>query len=114
MVTDTLRSTSGLWPETIETKTNGKELCRISEIMRPGQRTGSVGSCLFVVKFLLTLIYWKIAAEITSRAEFAESRSYIQHDRISVFEHSLDVARSSFRMGRCLKNMDARAMAAQA
>ncbi|MDR2784380.1 MAG: HD domain-containing protein [Treponema sp.] len=55
-------------------------------------------------------LFWEIAGEIVFHVKFEESRNYIQHGRISVFEHSIDVARLSFRMGRCFKNMDIRAL----
>jgi uncharacterized protein len=55
-------------------------------------------------------LFWEIAGEIVSHAKFEESRNYIQHGSISVFEHSIDVARLSFYMGSCFKNMDRRTL----
>jgi uncharacterized protein len=51
-------------------------------------------------------LFAKIAAPILGNAVFSQSKGYIQHGRISVYEHSLDVARLSFAMGRFFKITD--------
>jgi uncharacterized protein len=51
-------------------------------------------------------LFERIAAAICGHPAFAESRRFIQHGRISVDEHSLDVARLSFRMGAFFKIAD--------
>jgi uncharacterized protein len=48
----------------------------------------------------------KIAAPILGNAVFSRAKEHIQHGRISVYEHSMDVAKLSFALGRFLKITD--------
>jgi uncharacterized protein len=51
-------------------------------------------------------LFLSIAEPILGHAVFSQSKAHIQHGRISVYEHSLDVARLSFRMGAFFKIKD--------
>jgi len=46
-----------------------------------------------------TALFDSLAKEILENGTFAQSKKYIQHGSISVYEHSLSVARLSFSMG---------------
>jgi uncharacterized protein len=50
--------------------------------------------------------FTQFAAPILDDPVFSRSKAHIQHGRISVYEHSLDVAKLSFRMGRFFKIAD--------
>jgi uncharacterized protein len=51
-------------------------------------------------------LFAKFADPILGNKVFAQSKAHIQHGRITVYEHSLDVARLSFRMGKLFKIKD--------
>jgi uncharacterized protein len=51
-------------------------------------------------------VFMRLAAPILGDAVFCRSKGYLQHGSISVYEHSLDVAKLSFRMGRIFKIAD--------
>jgi uncharacterized protein len=51
-----------------------------------------------------------LAGEILENRVFAESKTFIQHGRISVYAHSLDVARLSFKLGELCKVVDLRSL----
>jgi uncharacterized protein len=53
-----------------------------------------------------TALFNTIGAEILGDRTFSESKRYIQHGRISVYEHSLDVARLSFSIGELFRIRD--------
>ncbi|GHV72937.1 phosphohydrolase [Spirochaetia bacterium] len=55
-------------------------------------------------------LFENFAAEILTSGKFAESRGYIQHGSISVYEHSLEVARLSFSMGELFKIADMKSL----
>ncbi|AEF86193.1 HD family hydrolase, diverged [Treponema primitia ZAS-2] len=52
------------------------------------------------------VLFGSIAKEILEHPVFSESKGFIQHGRISVYEHSLDVAKLSFSMGEFFKIAD--------
>jgi uncharacterized protein len=51
-----------------------------------------------------------LAKDILEHEVFAESKAFIQHGKISVYEHSLDVARLSFRVGDFFNIADKRSL----
>jgi uncharacterized protein len=51
-------------------------------------------------------LFERIAGEILGHGAFSEEKKFIQHGRITVYEHSLDVARLSFSMGEFFKIAD--------
>jgi len=55
-------------------------------------------------------LFDSLAKEILENGTFAQSKTYIQHGSISVYEHSLSVARLSFSMGEFFKIKDKRSL----
>ncbi|MDR1249231.1 MAG: HD domain-containing protein [Treponema sp.] len=55
-------------------------------------------------------VFAEFAAPILGDPVFSRSKEYIQHGRISVYEHSLDVAKLSFAMGRRFKIRDVKSL----
>jgi uncharacterized protein len=52
------------------------------------------------------VLFESIAEEILNHHIFCESKNFIQHGRISVYEHSIAVAKLSFSMGEFFKIAD--------
>jgi uncharacterized protein len=50
--------------------------------------------------------FGQLAAPILGNEVFCQLKGHLQHGRISVYEHSLDVARLSFSLGRIFKIAD--------
>jgi uncharacterized protein len=55
-------------------------------------------------------LFNEIAREILENSEFITSRNFIQHGSISIYEHSLDVARLSFSIGEFFKIQDLKSL----
>jgi uncharacterized protein len=55
-------------------------------------------------------IFMQFAAPILEHPVFSQSKGHIQHGRISVYEHSLDVAKLSFALGRIFKITDMKSL----
>jgi uncharacterized protein len=53
-----------------------------------------------------TALFEKIAGAILYNGTYAEEKKYIQHGRISVYEHSFDVAKLCFSMGEFFRIAD--------
>jgi uncharacterized protein len=57
-----------------------------------------------------TALFDSLAKEILEDGIFAQSKMYIQHGSISVYEHSISVARLSFSMGEVFNIKDKRSL----
>jgi uncharacterized protein len=55
-------------------------------------------------------LFEKLTKDIQESAVFCENKKFIQHGAISVYEHSLSVARMSFRLGEKLNIADKRGL----
>ena len=55
-------------------------------------------------------VFDSLAKEILESEAFAESKTFIQHGSISIYEHSLSVARLGFRMGEFFRVADKRSL----
>ncbi|MDR1302945.1 MAG: HD domain-containing protein [Treponema sp.] len=55
-------------------------------------------------------LFDRFAQDILENAVFAQCRCFMQHGRISVYAHSLSVARMSFRMAEGIPGLDLRSL----